>query len=68
MTFTKNVAGLVPGFMALGLVGSSVQMVPKDWGPKGVKKKKPGEMIGGFTELMIGMPMLGQVSSQVSAL
>ena len=69
MAFTaKSVAGLVPGFMALGLVGRSVQMVPKDWGPKGVKKKGSKDMIGGFTEIMIGVPMIGQVSTSIAAL
>ena len=68
MAFTKSVASMVPGFMALGLVGRSVQMVPKNWGPKGVKKADSKNMIGGFTEIMIGIPMIGQVSTSVAAL
>ena len=66
--FTKSVAGMVPGFMALSLVGKSVQMVPKNWGPKGMKKVKPLPMVKGFTEIMIGVPMIGQVSTSVAAL
>ena len=68
MTFTKNVAGMVPGFMAMGLVGRSVQMVPKQWGPKGVKKVGTKNMISGFTDIMIRVPMIGQVSTSVAAL
>ncbi len=68
MTFTKNVAGMVPGFMAFGLVGRSVQMVPKQWGPKGVKKVGTKNIISGFTDIMIGVPMIKQVSTSVVAL
>ena len=67
MTFTKSVAGLVPGFMALGLAGHAAGMVPSYWGP-GMKKKSTKDLIGGFVPIMVGMPMIGQVSSQVSAL
>lgn len=68
MVFTKQVAGLIPGFMALGLVGHSTQMIPKDWGPKGVKKVNSKDMIKGFVPIMIGVPMIGQVSKSISAL
>lgn len=67
MTFTKSVAGLVPGFMALGLVGKSAQMVPSYWGPE-MKKKGTKDLIGGFVPIMVGMPMVGVVSGQVAAL
>ncbi len=69
MTFTaKSVGGLIPGFMALGLVGRSVQMIPKDWGPKGLKKSGTGDLIKGFVPIMVGIPMIGHVSTQIAAL
>jgi len=68
MAFTKSVAGMIPGFMALSLVGKSVQMVPKDWGPKGVKKIGTKDMISGFVPIMVGVPMIGHVSTQIAAL
>lgn len=68
MTFTKNVAGLIPGFAALSLVGHSVKMVPKNWGPKGVQKVGTKNLIGGFVPIMIGVPMIKPVANMVSAL
>ena len=67
MTFVQSMARPIPGFMALSLMGRSVQMVPKDWGPN-MKKPKTGNMIRGFTDIMIGVPMIGQVSTSVAAL
>ncbi len=66
--FTSSTAGMIPGFMALGLVGRSVQMIPKNWGPNGVQKNGTKNMIRGFTEIMIGVPMIGQVSTSVASL
>ena len=68
MTFTKSVAGIIPGMMALSLVGHTVQTIPKDWGPKGVKKVGSKNMIKGFVPIMIGVPMVGVVSTQIAAL
>ena len=68
MTFVKSTAGLIPGFMALGVLGKSVQMVPKNWGPKGVKKVKPLPMVKGFTQIMIGVPMIGATAGMISKL
>ena len=68
MAFTKSVAGIVPGIMALGLVGHSAQMIPRDWSPKGMKKVEPLHMMKGFTGVMMGIPMVGIVSNQVAAL
>ncbi len=68
MTMTTAVAPLIPGMMSLSLVGHSAQMVPKNWGPKGVKKAQTGDMIKGFTGIMIGVPMIGATSNMISAL
>ena len=67
-TMTKSVASLIPGIMSLSLVGHTAQLIPKDWGPKGVKKVKTGDMIKGFTGIMIGVPMIKPVAGMVSAL
>ena len=68
MTFTaKSVGGLIPGFMALSLVGHSAGTIPKYWGP-GMKRKSVGDVVGDFVPVMVGVPMLGQVSTQIAAL
>lgn len=68
MSFTKPVAGLIPGFMALGLVGQSVKTIPKNWGPKGVQKVSTKDMFKGFTSIMIGVPMISVTSGMISKL
>ncbi len=68
MTFTKSVAGIIPGMMAISLVGHTVKTIPTNWGPKGVKKVNTKEMIKGFTGIMIGVPMIRATSGMVSAL
>jgi len=68
MSFIKPVAGLIPGFMALGLIGQSVKTVPKSWGPKGVQKVNTKKMLGNFTGIMIGVPMISVTAGMVSRL
>lgn len=68
MTFTKSVAGLIPGFMALGVVGKSMHTVPKNWGPKGVQKVGSKSMVKGFVPIIVGTAMIKPVSGMVSAL
>lgn len=68
MAFAKQVAGLVPGLMSLSLVGHTAKMIPKDWGPNGIKKVDPLHMVKGFTGLMVGIPMVRVVSGQVAGL
>jgi len=68
MTFTKNVAGLIPGFMALGVVGQAVKTVPKNWGPKGVQKVGSKNLIKGFVPIIVGTAMIKPVANMVSAL
>ena len=68
MTLVKNISGLIPGFMSLGVVGKSIQVIPTNWGPKGVKKVKNEDMIKSFTKVMIGIPVIKQVSTSVAAL
>ena len=68
MSTAKSVAGIVPGLMSVSLVGHTAKMVPKNWSPKGIKPVKPSEMIGNFTTTMMGIPMIGIVSNQISGL
>jgi len=68
MAMTKTVTGLIPGFMALGLVGQTSKVIPKEWGPKGVKKIDSKDMIKGFVPIMVGVPLIGATSKIVSTL
>lgn len=69
MSFTVSVANIIPGTMALSLAGKSIQNIPQNdfWG-NGKKKTKDKNMIKGFVPIMAGIPMIGIVSGQVSAL
>jgi len=68
MAMTKVVAGLIPGFMTLGLVGQTSKMIPKDWGPKEIEKINSKDMIKGFVPIMMGVPLIGATSKMVSTL
>jgi hypothetical protein len=61
MSTAKNIAGIVPGVMALGLVGESMKMLPS-------KKKKPSskKFLKGFTTMAIGVPMVGITAGMVN--
>ena len=65
--FTAPVAHLIPGMMSLSLLGRSTQMIPQYW-DNGKKKKKETSMIKGFTEIMIGVPLIGATAGMVSGL
>ena len=66
--FTAPVAHLIPGMMSLSLLGRSTQMIPKQYWGNGKKKRKETSMIKGFTEIMIGVPMIGATAGMVSGL
>jgi len=68
MTITKPIISLVPGMMSLALLGETVKTIPKNWGPKGVKKIDHKKTIKGFTGIMIGVPMIKVVSTSVASL
>ena len=65
MTLAKNVLGIVPGVMALGLVSESGKTV-KDIG-KGKKSSSKKLVKLGITSL-VAIPMIGEVSKQVNLL
>jgi len=71
MVFTAPVASLIPGMMSLSVLGRSTQMIPKtywDNGKKNSKKAKKIPIIKGFTEIMIGVPMISATAGMVSGL
>ncbi len=67
MTFLSSTSQMIPGMMSLGMVGHSMKVVPKTWGP-GMKGPSTGKLVKNFTGTMMGVPMIGQVSNTVSAL
>jgi len=64
----KTILGIVPGFMALSVVGKSMETIPKGWGSKGTKQVNTKKMIGSFVPIMVSVPMIKIVSTQVAAL
>lgn len=70
MTSTaKTVLGIVPGMMALGIVGKTIPNV-NSFGmkPKKGKKKKPSILPKGFMPAIVGIPLIGATATQVNAL
>jgi len=68
MVFTAPIAHLIPGMMSLSLLGRSTQMIPHQYWGNGKKKVKDKSIIKGFTEIMIGVPMIGATAGMVSGL
>ena len=65
MSTAKSIAGVVPGLMALGLVGESLKTV-KDIGKE--KKVSPKDTIKLGVKVLVGVPIIGAVSTQINAL
>ena len=63
MVSAKSIASIVPGVMSIGLLGNTLQVIPK----KG-KKVKPEKMVKVFATTVIGVPMIKQVSTSVASL
>jgi len=63
MTSAKSIAAIVPGIMSVGLLGNTLQVLPK----KG-KKVKPQKMVNVFATTMIGVPLIGATSNMISKL
>lgn len=67
MVFTASVGHMIPGMMSLSLLGRSTQMIPHQyWGGK--QKSKKTSTLKGFTEIMIGAPLIGATAGMVSGL
>jgi len=67
MTLAKDIASITPGIMSVALVGNTMKMIPKDFS-KSSKKKNNTKFLKGFTEIMIGVPLIGATSNIVAKL
>ena len=71
-SFHKPVAEIIPGMMALGLVGKTAKMAtewtakPTDDSLKG--NGKQGDLIKSSVEILIGVPLIGAVATGVAGL
>jgi len=63
-SFEKQVAGVIPSMMSLALVGQSAKAVDDSLKGKG----KKGDMFKSSMNVLVGVPLIGAVSSSVSKL
>lgn len=68
MSTAKAIAGVVPGLMAVSLVGRTISYLPKDKELKGKVKPKPMKPIQMFTEIAVGVPFVGATAGMVNKL
>lgn len=68
MSTVKAVAGIVPGVMAIGLLGRSLKYLPTEKELKGDVKIKPMKTVKLFTEIAIGVPLIGTTAGMVAKL
>jgi hypothetical protein len=65
MSTAKTILGIVPGMMALDVVGKTIPNT-KSFGKK--SKKKQSIMPKGFFHAIVGVPMIGAVSTEINKL
>jgi len=65
MSTAKSIASVVPGLMAVSLVGESLKTV-KDIGKE--KKVSPEDTIKLGVKALVGVPLIGAVAGQVNLL
>ena len=68
MSTVKAVAGVIPGVMAVGLLGRTLKYLPTDKELKGQTKIKPMKTVKMFTEIAIGVPLIGATAGMVNKL
>uniref|UniRef100_A0A6M3LY12 Uncharacterized protein n=1 Tax=viral metagenome TaxID=1070528 RepID=A0A6M3LY12_9ZZZZ len=68
MTMAKSIASITPGLMSLSLLGNTMTMIPKEFGGKTNSKKGTTTFLKGFTNIAIGVPLIGVTSDMVSTL
>ncbi len=76
MSTVKAVAGIVPGVMAVGLLGESLKYLPSEKQLKGEGKKssskeqlmKPMKMVPLFVKVMVGVPLIKATAGMVGKL
>jgi len=68
MSTAKAVAGIVPGVMAVGLLGRSLKYLPSEKELKGKGKMKPVKIVPLFAEIAVGVPLIGATAGMVAKL
>ena len=64
----QSALNIVPGTMSLGLMGSQIGRMNTMFDPKVSNKKKTKNMLDGFTETMMGIPLISATSTAIGAL
>ena len=63
---------IVPGVMAVGLLGESMKMLPKEGEWSGKKKKDKGpsskKVVKGFVTAKVALPLIGATAGMVNKL
>jgi len=68
MSTAKTVAGIVPGVMAIGLLGRTLKFLPSEKELKGRRKAKPVKIVPLFTEVAVGVPLISATAGMVAKL
>lgn len=68
MSTAKTVAGVVPGIMSVGLVARSLKYLPSEKEMKGKSKTNSFKPVRMFTDVALGVPLIGATSSMVNKL
>lgn len=68
MSTAKSVAGIIPGVMSIGLLGRTMSYLPTEKELKGETKMKPMKPVKMFTEIMIGVPLIGATAGMINKL
>jgi len=63
----KSVAGIIPGVMAIGLLGRTLKFLPSEKELKG-KKPKAKRIVPLFADIAVGVPLIGATAGMVSKL
>ena len=63
----KSVAGIVPGVMAIGLLGRTLKFLPSEK-DLGKAKAKPLKIVPLFVEVAVGVPLIGATAGMVAKL
>ena len=64
----KTVAGIIPGVMAIGLLGRTLKYIPTEKELKGKKKVKPMKIVPLFVDVAVGVPLIGATATMVGKL
>ena len=68
MSTAKSVAGIIPGVMAVGLLGRTLKYLPTEKELKGKAKMKPMKIVPLFVEVAVGVPLIRATAGMVAKL